>query len=161
MAAITVVLPGKALEALERRARSEGKAVEELIGEAVFDRLNIADPEAKMELHLKLCEKYKREAEDFLAKGEHLQASEKAWGAASQILKAVAAKRGIELSSHRELWEFTTNLSKEHPDWNLLSMLHVANSLHINFYESWLTAEAVTNGINTIKLFIEKLKKLV
>lgn len=161
MATITVVLPEKVLEALEKKARSEGKTIEELISEALFEQLNIADTEAKMELHLKLCEKYMHEAEDFLAKRDYVQASEKTWGAASQMVKAVAAKRGIKLRSHRELWEFITNLSKEHPDWNLLSMFHIANSLHVNFYENWLTAEAVTSGINTIKLFIEKLRELV
>jgi len=84
----------EALEALEERAESEGKAVEELIIEAVFKQLNIADPEARAELHLKLCEKYMREAEDFLAKKDYVQASRKAWGAASQIVKASAAKEG-------------------------------------------------------------------
>ena len=110
---------------------------------------------------VKLCQKYMREAEEFLAKKDYVQASEKAWRAASQMVKVVATKRGIELRSHRELWEFVTNLSKERPDWNLLSMFHVANSLHINFYEDWLTDEAVVNGINTVKEFIEKLGKLV
>jgi hypothetical protein len=41
-----------------------------------------------------------REAEEFLAKKDHVQASEKAWGAASQMVKAVAAREGKELRSH-------------------------------------------------------------
>jgi len=37
------------------------------------------------------------------AKGDYVQASEKAWGAAAQIVKAVAAKAGKELRSRGDL----------------------------------------------------------
>jgi len=37
-------LPDKALEDLEKRAESEGKSLEELIGEAMFRELDIKDP---------------------------------------------------------------------------------------------------------------------
>jgi hypothetical protein len=43
---------------------------------------------------LKLCEKYLKEAEEFLGKGDGVEAGEKAWGAATQMLKAVATRRG-------------------------------------------------------------------
>jgi hypothetical protein len=72
---ITIALPKKVLEALERRSATEEKAVEEFISEAVLERLGIADPEARAELHLKLCEKYMREAEVFLEKKDYVQAS--------------------------------------------------------------------------------------
>jgi non-ribosomal peptide synthetase component E (peptide arylation enzyme) len=36
-----------------------------------------------------------REAEGFLVKGDYVQASEKGWVAASQMVKAVAAKGGV------------------------------------------------------------------
>lgn len=49
---ITVALPEKVLEALEKRAKSEGKAVEELISEAILKQLNTVNPKAKAELHL-------------------------------------------------------------------------------------------------------------
>ena len=154
---ITLELPERLIIKLKKLSRVKEKTLEELISEAIFKRFNITDPEVKAELHLKLCQKYIREAEDFLAKKDYVQASEKAWGAASQIVKAVAIKRGIELKSHRESWEFITSLNKEYPDWNLLNMFHVANSLHINFYEDRLTSEAVINGIETIKIFVENL----
>ena len=63
------------------------------------------DPDELVEIHLKLSEKYMKEAEDLLAKGDHAQASEKAWGAAAQIVKALAAREGKEIRSHRELNE--------------------------------------------------------
>lgn len=78
-----------------------------------------ADPDDKVELHLKLCEKYLREAEQLTQKGGYVQASEKAWGAAAQIVDAVASKRGEELKSHGDLWRFVTKLRErlEMPSW--------------------------------------------
>lgn len=73
-----------------RRLETESKSLEALVGEAVFKQLEVADSEAKAELYLKLCEKYVREVEEFLAKKEYVQASEKAWGATSQEVKALA-----------------------------------------------------------------------
>lgn len=160
MSTIIVTLPEEVLKQLKKKAKSENKTLEELISDAIFKQFDITDPKIKAELHLKLCEKYIREAEESLAKKNYVQASEKAWGAASQIVKAVAARRGVELRSHRDLWEFITKLNKENPDWNLLNTFHIANSFHTNFYENWLTAEAVANGVEVIRTFTEKLKKL-
>jgi hypothetical protein len=64
-------------------------------------------------VHLQLSRKYLREAEEFLAKGDHVQASEKAWGAAAQAAKMVASKKGLELRSHGELHKFIMQLAAE------------------------------------------------
>ena len=94
-------VPSVVLEALERRASLEGKTLEELAVEAVLNYCGISDPEVKAEVHVKLCEKYLREGEELLAKEEYAQASEKFWGSASQAVKALAARRGLELRSWR------------------------------------------------------------
>lgn len=159
--AITLVLPEKALKALEKRSESEGKAVEELISEAVFKQLNIADPEARTELHLKLCEKYMHEAEGFLANKDYVQASEKAWGAASQIIKAVAAKEGKELRSHAALWEYTDGLAEKLGDLELRHLWRTANALHQNFYENWMPPREVELSVKDIKNLLEKLRKAI
>ena len=110
------------------------------------------------ERYLELNRKYLEEAEEFLAKGDYVQASEKLWGAAAEMVKAVASKGELELKSHRDLWEFVTKLDNERPELNLLKLFHVANSLHINFYENWMTPEAVTKGAEAVKELIEKLR---
>lgn len=111
-----------------------------------------------VERYLELNRKYLEEAEGFLTKGDYVQASEKLWGAAAEMVKAVASKRGLELKSHRDLWGFVTRLDNERPELNLLKLFHVANSLHVNFYENWMTPEAVTKGAEAVKEFIEKLR---
>jgi len=96
-----------------------------------------------------------------LVKEEFTQASEKLWGAAAEAVKTVAASKGVELPSHRDLWEFTTKLDKEYPEMGLLNLFHIANSLHVNFYENWLTPEAVKKGYDAVQEFVGKLKKVI
>ena len=157
MTSITVVLPDKALEALEKKSRSEGKALEEMISEAVFEQLNIADPEVKAELHLKLCQKYLGEAKQLLTEKDYVQASEKAWGAASQMVKA-AAKEGKELRSHASLWKYVDKLAEKLEDLELRHLWGRANNLHQNFYENWMPAREVELSVKDVESFLEKLR---
>jgi len=120
--------------------------------------LNTEDPQIKAELHLKLCEKYMHEAEEFLAKKDYTQASEKAWGASSQIVKALAAKEGEELRSHASLWQYVDRLAEKLEDVELRHLWRTANVLHQNFYENWMPPREVELSIRDIKTFIEKLK---
>ena len=161
MVAITIVLPGRALEELKRRAESEGKSLEEFVGEALFKELGVRDSQAKVELHLKLCEKYVREAEEFLAKKDYAQASEKAWGASSQIVKALAAKDGEELRSHASLWEYVDKLAEKLGDVELRHLWRTANALHQNFYENWMPPREVELSIRDVKTLVEKLKAVM
>jgi len=158
---INIVLPEKILEALEKKSQSEGEAVEELIIEALFKQLNIVDPDSRVELHLNLCEKYMREAEDYLAKKDYGQASEKAWGAASQMVKAVAAKEGIELRSHASLWEYVDKAAEKLGDLELRYLWARANNLHQNFYENWMPAREVELSVKDVKGLLGKLMKII
>jgi len=119
------------------------------------------DPNEKVELHLKLAEKFLREAEGFLVKGDYVQASEKGWGAASQMVKAVAAKEGWELKSHASLWGYVDGLAEKLQDGELRRMWWAANNLHQNFYENWMTPRDVKYAMEDVKGFIGKLRKLL
>ena len=158
---IRLELPEKLIKRIEELSRKEDSTIEEKIAEVLYQHLEKDDPDLKAELHLKLCEKYLSEAEQLALKGDYVQASEKAWGAAAQIVKAVAAKRGVDLKSHGDLWRFVTKLREETGDAELGRLWHVANSLHTNFYEAWATPELVEDAINDVKTFVEKLKKLL
>jgi len=52
-----------------------------------------------------------------------------------------------------------TKLDKERPEWDLLNFFHAANSLHVNFYENWLTPEAVARGVSAIKDFYREAER--
>ncbi len=110
---------------------------------------------------MRLNRRYLREAQSLLARRDYPQASEKLWSAAAEAVKAVAAKRGIELGTHASLWKFVGRLSEQHPDWDLIDALSYAGNLHQNFYEDWLTKEYVERGLEIVRGFGGKLKQLV
>ena len=121
----------------------------------------VKDMSEKAEHYSNLMRKHFKEAEAFLAKGDYVQASEKLWGAAAEIVKVVAAKRGVELRTHGDLWEFVAKLRTELKDPELSRLFLQANYLHQNFYEGILPPEAVMDGAEAVKEFIDKLERLI
>ena len=156
-------IPSKKLfEKLREEALKKDISMEELVVEILSKVLNHPlDPSEKVELHLKLADKFLREAEEFLAKGDYVQASERGWGVAAQMFKAVAAKENLELRSHASLWEYLDKLAEKLQDVELRRLWWTANNLDQNFYESWMTPRDVKYAIEDVKKFAEKLKKLL
>ena len=154
------VSPAKKVEeALRREAEKSGSSVEELVNESEALGAPL-DPRDRAELHLELCEKYLREAEELLSKGDYAQASERGWGAAAQIVEALAAKEGEALRSHRELWEFAGELADRLGDPELRHLWRTASVLHQNFYEDWMPPREVELAVEDVKRLVGKLKGL-
>ena len=108
-------------------------------------------------------ETYRERSREFLYKareelegGDLVQASEKSWGAAALIVKAVADLRGLDHQSHRHLFSVVGDMARETNDTELVRLFHVANGLHGNFYEDWLSRELVEQGIRDVELLVEK-----
>jgi hypothetical protein len=97
VATITFEVPERLLVILREKAKSEGKFLEELLSDAVLKYYNLGDPRLKAEIYLKLCQKYLMEGEKLLKEKDYVQASEKFWGSATQIVKAIAAKRVLSI----------------------------------------------------------------
>ena len=114
----------------------------------------------KINNYISLNNKYLREADVLIGKGDYVQASEKFWGAAAEMVKAVAVKRGIELRSHGELYQFATKLSQELNNRELIRLFGLASALHQNFYENWLPPEMVIEGGEAVKELVELLRKI-
>lgn len=157
-----IILPTK----IETRLKEEAKKLEisedELVVKALSEFFREPlDPESRVDVHLALADKCLREAEKFAKDKDYVQASEKAWGAASQMLKAVAAKRGVELRSHGELHKFAAKLREETEDEEIRRLWQVASSLHQNLYESWLPDRTVEESIRDTRKFVEKLRKVI
>ena len=72
---------------MEKVSRREDTLPEEIVSRAVIEFLKIDDPQTKAELHENLCKKFLNDAEELVKRGDYVQASEKAWGAASQMVK--------------------------------------------------------------------------
>ena len=88
------------------------------------------------------------------------QASEKAWGAAAEMVKAIAEQRGRYHRSHLVLYEIIDDLAEETGDSNLTRIFHVASDLHINYYERWLPPRTVQQGITDVQTLIDRLETL-
>jgi len=122
--------------------------------------VNLSSAE-KAKYHLKLSEKYLAEAEELLKKGDYVMASEKGWGAAAEIVKALAAREGRELRSHGELHKEIARLTTATGNDEIRRLWLSATALHQNFYENWLPPEIVEKSIEDVKKLVEKLKKLL
>ena len=77
------------------------------------------------------------------------------------MVKAVAAKRNITISSHGQLYRFVTRLGAEQKDPELRRLFAVAGTLHQNFYENWLIGEVVKEYAEDVNQFLNKLRKLL
>ena len=96
-----------------------------------------------------------------LAAGDLRQASEKGWGAAAQMIKAVAEGRGLPHRSHHLLVRVIGGVLAETGDVELEDLFDNAQSLHINFYENWLTPQLVELRIGHVHQLVTKLEPLI
>ena len=96
-------------------------------------------------------------AREYLAEGDLLQASEKGWGAAAQLVKAAAEERGWRHTSHGDLYRAVDRLVDERGDVQLRRLFHSASALHQNFYEGWMSEESVADGLTAVGDFTQRL----
>ena len=107
-----------------------------------------------------LSRRFVRQSQEELDRGDRLQASEKAWGAAAHAVKAVAASRGWNHNSHRLLFDIVDQVSRDVENPGLRSLFHAANSLHQNFYENWQPDGSVQAGIDQVKHLVDLLDEI-
>ena len=89
------------------------------------------------------------------------QASEKGWGSAAQMVKAVASERPWRHDSHVLLFQAVRALDSETDGSELLGLFAQAHNLHINFYEDWLTPEIVQRDLDNVRQFVARLEGLL
>ena len=99
-------------------------------------------------------------ARTYLAEEDLLQASEKGWGAAAQMVKAAAEARGWRHRSHRDLHVTINRLAEETGDDEIGDLFDAANQLHTNFYEGWLPRETVERNLSRVITLVQKLEAL-
>ncbi len=111
---------------------------------------------------------YRERSREYLAKafreleaGDLTQASEKGWGAAAQIVKAVADERGLPHSSHALLLQIAHDLEEESGDESLGEMFDAASRLHSNFYEDRMNRRAIEWRLYRVVRFVERVERLL
>ena len=93
--------------------------------------------------------------------GDLRQASEKAWGAAAQVVKAAAQIRGWDHYSHRGLFVTVDQLVDEVGDPDIHNLFMFANGLHTNFYENAFSADSVARNLTRTEEFIAKVDTIL
>ena len=132
-------------------AERKAKNVEELILEYISKDI---DPNVRIEVYMKLHEKYLRESEELYAKGDMAQA-----GAITALINAIAERRGWSHYTHRDYAEIIERLSEELRE-PLGRLFASVERLHVNYYHNFLTkVNFEAHREDTLKL-IQKLKTL-
>ncbi len=96
-----------------------------------------------------------------LEKSDLNQASEKGWGAAAQMLKAIASERGWAHGNHSMLFAVMDRLEMETNSVSLRDGFSAAHYLHINFYEGWLERAGVEENLNRVQAFVDAAEELL
>ena len=105
--------------------------------------------------HLHISRRFIQQADEELASGDHIQASEKAWGAVAHYIKAIAERRGWRQTRHRDYYTNMEFLSEETSDKEAFRRFFmVADGLHANFYNDYMSAEQVCESIEDAKELI-------
>ena len=112
--------------------------------------------------HREISAQFLDHAEDEFRRGDLLQASEKAWGAVSHSVNAVARQRSWPLGSHRRLIENANKLISRDPVQasHRRRLLRSVEALHANFYQAFLDEDSVREGIEDAKELISTLEDL-
>ena len=91
------------------------------------------------------AEQHAQTARDFLAAsdrefaaGDHLQGSEKLYGAATQAVIAICQQRGWRYRSHRAMKNAITDLAREYDDQFISAGFIAAERFHENFFHDHL-----------------------
>ncbi len=101
-----------------------------------------------------------RQAEEEFQKGDLIQASEKAWGAAACATKSIAAQRGWNHYSHDILYDISSQIADEQNRPDLSRVFRSASSLHTNFYENWMAESHVEGGIDDARTYIQEVEAI-
>jgi hypothetical protein len=100
------------------------------------------------------------QAKEELEKEDLRQASEKVWGAAAQMVKAAAERRGWRHDTHRRLFEIVARLSQETGDEDIRRFIQSASALHFNFYESIYPREIIERSLQDVEDLTSRLERL-
>ena len=119
------------------------------------DAVVIADHETQ-------AREFLAKARDYLTAGDLHQASEKGWGAAAHMAKAVAVARGWEYETHADFSVVLNQAWQTTGNDRLRALRGIANDLHGNYYrrKRHLNAEVIGRDIESVAELVEALAPL-
>ena len=103
-------------------------------------------------------ERLMRHAEERLAEGDRLQASEKAWGAVAHRLKAIAERRGWEYNTHAHVYRIIKRLSEEQDNRQISVLFSAAKGFHQNYYIDAMPVEELNDEMENVRELLRLLE---
>ncbi len=102
-------------------------------------------------------------ARQYLDQGNLHQASEKGWGAAAHMAKAVALSQGWSYDTHADFYVVLRQASRAVDKERLLDLRATANDLHGNYYrrKRFLNGDEIRRDLARISELVELLSPLV
>ena len=112
--------------------------------------------------HRQRAEYFLRKSREFLAEGDLHQASEKGWGAAAHIVKAVAAINGWRYESHDEFDAVLEQASTLPGNDRIHDLGNAAHYLHRNYYKrkSLLNPDRIRRNLDNVGELVNLLRPL-
>ena len=114
-------------------------------------------PDEESECHALISRDFLVKAREELEKGELLQASEKAWGAAAHAIKAVAEKRRWFSEADWKLHQIANIISAEQQDETITWAYMAVRDSHFNFYRHEYDALDVEDAIRAAASLVGKM----
>ncbi|MGC9153159.1 MAG: PaREP1 family protein [Vulcanisaeta sp.] len=151
------------MEELLRIAEENGIDVEELVMSVIKSRSG--DPMSTIKLRIELAEKYLAEAREQLGKGDAVQASEKAYKAAEEVVKALAEKLNTKEYQQAvkegrwyayQLSSVAARYDWSRRGWSSAYLLHVWG-----FHEAKLTIDDVRSYVVDVEDMVTRAKEFI
>ncbi len=115
--------------------------------------------------HVGIAKDFLNRSKSYLDQGDLHQASEKGWGAAAHMVKAIAADRGWEYESHDQFDSLVNNARHYYrlTDNNIRALGKSAQTLHRNYYlhTSLLDATAIGEDIGDVESFVNAIESML
>ena len=111
--------------------------------------------------HVQTARDFLEAADQEFASGDHLQGSEKLWGAASHAVMAVAQRRCLPFGSHGALKEVVQRLSEDTGDRALISEFGIAEKFHANFYHDFMEGFQLNVDRPVVREFVTRVLALL
>ena len=121
----------------------------------VNDALAVAD-------YVEQAHEFLARSREYLDAGDLHQASEKGWGAAAHMAKAVAEAQGWEYRTHADFSKVLSHARRVTGDVRLRSLRSYANELHSHYYKRKreLDAEDIAEDIESMAELLDILAPL-
>ena len=109
--------------------------------------------------HIEKAREFLARSKEYLEQGDLHQASEKGWGAAAHIAKAVAHVNGLQYEHHDQFDGIIDFACQKYRQPSLESLGNAAHFLHHNYYKhpSMLNADRIDRNLGRIEVMVNVL----